>query len=186
MNTAAWACTVTGIGLLGLVALDVYRTILHSSGRSRPVTEALTRADLSAVFLIGLAGSAHQAWSANLYSTASVMFPKHAVASLIGLGSAAGMIFPIVTGLLLDKFTAADNVTGGYTVLFIWAFAYLVAFGLTICARPVSRNCQLPSWRMMIACVYRSRLIDFATRRFTRLDSRSESNPANIVSSLAS
>jgi hypothetical protein len=33
MNTAAWACTVTGIGLLGLVALDVYRTILHSSGR---------------------------------------------------------------------------------------------------------------------------------------------------------
>jgi hypothetical protein len=44
MNVAAWACTVMGIGLLGLVAQDVYRTILHSRGRSGPVTEALTRA----------------------------------------------------------------------------------------------------------------------------------------------
>jgi hypothetical protein len=55
--------------------------------------------------------------------------------------------FPYCPGLLLDKFTAADNVTGGYTVLFIWALAYPGRSGLTICARPVSRNCQLPSWR---------------------------------------
>jgi MFS transporter, ACS family, hexuronate transporter len=91
--------------------------------------------DWAAVFLIGLAGSAHQAWSANLYSTASDMFPKRAVGSLIGLGSAAGstagMIFPLFCGFMLDKFTAAGNVTGGYNVLFIiCAFAYLVAFGL--------------------------------------------------------
>jgi MFS transporter, ACS family, hexuronate transporter len=89
--------------------------------------------DWSAVLLIGLAGAAHQAWSANLYSTASDMFPKSAVASLIGIGSAAGsvggMIFPIVTGLLLDRFQAAGNITAGYNVLFvICAFAYLVAF----------------------------------------------------------
>jgi hypothetical protein len=44
MNSAAWTSTFTGIGLLGLVALDIYRTILHSRGRSGPVTEALTRA----------------------------------------------------------------------------------------------------------------------------------------------
>ena len=44
MNAAAWTSTFTGIGLLGLVALDIYRTILHSRGRSGPVTEALTRA----------------------------------------------------------------------------------------------------------------------------------------------
>jgi MFS transporter, ACS family, hexuronate transporter len=96
--------------------------------------------DWAAVFLIGLAGSAHQAWSANLYSTASDMFPKRAVGSLIGLGSAAGstagMIFPIFCGFMLDKFTAAGNVTAGYNVLFIiCAFAYLVAFGLNhLCA----------------------------------------------------
>jgi ACS family hexuronate transporter-like MFS transporter len=37
---------------------------------------------------------------------------------------------------MLDKFTAAGNVTGGYSVLFIiCAFAYLVAFGLNhLCA----------------------------------------------------
>jgi hypothetical protein len=44
MNATGWASTVMGIGLLGLVALDIYRTILHSRGRSGPVTESLTRA----------------------------------------------------------------------------------------------------------------------------------------------
>jgi hypothetical protein len=44
MNAAAWAVTTAGAGLLGLVALDIYRTILHSRGRSGPVTEALIRA----------------------------------------------------------------------------------------------------------------------------------------------
>jgi hypothetical protein len=44
MNAAAWASTAAGAGLLGLVALDIYRTILHSRGRSGPVTETLTRA----------------------------------------------------------------------------------------------------------------------------------------------
>ena len=41
------------------------------------------------------------------------------------------MIFPVITGLLLDKFQAAGNETAGYTILFlICAFAYLVAFAL--------------------------------------------------------
>ncbi len=71
-------------------------------------------------------------WSANLYSTASDMFPKYAVASLIGLGSAAGsiggMIFPIFCGILLDKFTAAGNVTGLHHIIYyLCSLAYLVA-----------------------------------------------------------
>ncbi len=86
-----------------------------------------------AVLLIGLAGSAHQAWSANLYTTVSDMFPKKAVASVIGIGGMAGafggMMFPIYSGRLLDNFTAAGNVTAGYTVLFtICAFAYVGTF----------------------------------------------------------
>ena len=44
MNAVAWAVTAAGAGLLGLVALDIYRTILHSRGRLGPVTEALIRA----------------------------------------------------------------------------------------------------------------------------------------------
>ncbi len=100
-----------------------------------PILFVTSVGNWTAVFLIGLAGSAHQAWSASLYSTASDMFPKRAVASLIGLGSTAGsiagMIFPVVTGILLDRFQA-----GGYTIVFlVCAFAYLVGFGLNhLCA----------------------------------------------------
>jgi MFS family permease len=91
--------------------------------------------DWTAVLLIALAGAAHQAWSANLYTTVSDMFPKRAVASVTGLGGLAGafcgIYFPIYCGKILDKFTAAGNVTGGYAILFsICAFAYLITFGL--------------------------------------------------------
>ena len=41
MNAAVWTVTAAGVSLLGLVALDIYRTILHSHGRSGPVTEVL-------------------------------------------------------------------------------------------------------------------------------------------------
>lgn len=89
--------------------------------------------DWQAVLLIGFACSAHQAWSANLFTTASDMFPKRAVASVVGLGgmagSALGIFFPILAGRLLDAFTARGNVSGGYAVLFsICACAYVLAF----------------------------------------------------------
>ena len=88
-----------------------------------------------AVLLIGFACSAHQAWSANLFTTASDMFPKRAVASVVGLGgmvgSAMNIAFPIVTGIILDRFKAQDNITGGYATVFaICAGAYLVAFAI--------------------------------------------------------
>jgi ACS family hexuronate transporter-like MFS transporter len=88
-----------------------------------------------AVALIGLAGAAHQAWSANLFTTVSDMFPKNAVASVTGLGglagSAGGFMFPILTGYLLDAFEKKGNANGGYAILFtICGFAYIVAFAL--------------------------------------------------------
>lgn len=91
--------------------------------------------DWTAVVLIGLACAAHQAWSANLFTTASDMFPKRAVASVVGLGGMAGsglgFLFPILAGQLLDKFKAQNNISGGYGVLFAFcAGAYLLAFAL--------------------------------------------------------
>ena len=55
--------------------------------------------------------------------------------TIIGLGgmagSAGGFLFPILTGRLLDRFTAAGDVTAGYAILFsICAFAYLVSFAI--------------------------------------------------------
>lgn len=98
-----------------------------------PIFFVTNVADWPAVFLIGLAGAAHQAWSANLFTTVSDMFPKYAIGSVVGIGGMAGaiggMLFPVFSGRLLDIFTARGDVTAGYTVLFtICAFAYLVAF----------------------------------------------------------
>jgi ACS family hexuronate transporter-like MFS transporter len=45
-----------------------------------------------AVGLVGLAAAAHQGWSANLFTTASDMFPKQAVGSVVGLGGMAGAV----------------------------------------------------------------------------------------------
>lgn len=86
-----------------------------------------------AVIIIGIAGAAHQAWSANLYTTVSDMFPKYAIASVIGIGGLAGavggMFFPILSGRLLDTFAADGNITAGYSILFtICGFAYVVTF----------------------------------------------------------
>jgi ACS family hexuronate transporter-like MFS transporter len=93
------------------------------------------------VALIGLAGAAHQAWSANLFTTVSDMFPKRAVASVVGLGgvagSAGGMMFPILSGKLLDHFAALGKITQGYAILFaICGFAYIVAFAINSLLAP--------------------------------------------------
>ena len=94
-----------------------------------------------AVVLIGLAGAAHQAWSANLFTSVSDMFPKGAIASVVGVGGMAGsiggMLFPIYAGKLLDTFTRAHNVTAGYAILFgICGTAYLLAFALNHALAP--------------------------------------------------
>lgn len=83
----------------------------------------------TAVFIIGVAGAAHQAWTANLYTTASDMFPKRAVATLIGIGTAVGSIggmgFPVLTGIILDR------LPNGYPLIFSFcAFAYLIGFAV--------------------------------------------------------
>ena len=44
------------------------------------------------IIIIGIAGAAHQSWSANIYSVGSDMFPNSAVATIIGLGGMAGGI----------------------------------------------------------------------------------------------
>ena len=89
----------------------------------------------TAVIVIGIAGAAHQAWSATLMTTVSDVFPKSAVASVIGLGgfigSFGGMLFPVICGMVLDAFTKSGNVTQGYGVLFTCAsLAYIIAYAL--------------------------------------------------------
>lgn len=86
-----------------------------------------------AVALIGLATASHQAWSANLFTTVSDIFPKNLVASIIGIGGMAGAIggifFAKSIGLILDHFIAQDSIQTGYFIAFIFSgVAYLLAW----------------------------------------------------------
>jgi ACS family hexuronate transporter-like MFS transporter len=86
-----------------------------------------------AVALISLGAAAHQAWSANIYTTASDMFPKKAVSSVIGVGgmggSLGGILFPFFVGWILDRYGAAGDKTAGYNIIFIiCGSAYLLAW----------------------------------------------------------
>jgi ACS family hexuronate transporter-like MFS transporter len=106
-----------------------------------PILFVTKASDWLAVLLIGVAGAAHQAWSANLFTTVSDMFPKRAVASVVGVGGMAGSLggiaFPILAGKLLDRFQSAGNITAGYGILFgFCGFAYLLAFGISHALAP--------------------------------------------------
>ena len=78
-----------------------------------------------AVILIGIAAAAHQGWSANIFTTASDMFPKQAVGSVVGIGGMAGAI----GGMFIAKLVGYIlETTGSYVPIFaIAASAYLIA-----------------------------------------------------------
>ncbi len=90
-----------------------------------PIVFAASVPEWWAVLLIGVAAASHQGWSANIFTTASDMFPKKAVGSVVGLGGMAGAI----GGMLIA--TAAGfiiQLTGHYIILFIiCGSVYLIA-----------------------------------------------------------
>jgi len=94
-----------------------------------------------AVALIGLATAGHQGWSANLFTLASDLFPRNAVASVVGIGGFAGavggMLISTFVGLLLQA-------TGSYLpVFFIAASAYLLALAAVQMLVPKMQPAQL-------------------------------------------
>lgn len=86
------------------------------------------------VLLIGIGGSAHQAWSANIFTTVGDMFPKSAVATIVGIGGMAGGIGSFIinqgSGILFDYSLAEwGSKTPGYTIVFSFcAVAYLIGW----------------------------------------------------------
>jgi MFS transporter, ACS family, hexuronate transporter len=88
-----------------------------------------------AVLVIGIACAAHQAWSANIFTTVTDMFPKRAVASVTGIGGMAGAVGGILiaqsAGLILKHYSALGNIQVGYGFLFIFCgIAYIAAWFL--------------------------------------------------------
>ncbi|MBL0025466.1 MAG: MFS transporter [Saprospiraceae bacterium] len=85
------------------------------------------------VILIGIGASAHQAWSANIFTTVSDLFPKKAIGSVVGIGGMAGgfggVIITKVAGALFDYYKALGHIETGYTIMFAFcALAYLIAW----------------------------------------------------------
>ena len=82
-----------------------------------------------AIALISLATSAHQAWSANLFTLASDMFPRRAVASIVGIGACGGSLSMMFVGLLIAVVLTLTR--GKYWPIFVTAgTAYLAAIGI--------------------------------------------------------
>jgi MFS transporter, ACS family, hexuronate transporter len=82
----------------------------------------------AAALLIGLAAAAHQGFSANLYTTASDMFPSRAVGSVVGIGGAAGAVGGMLIASIVGHILQA---TGSYFVPFLMAGgAYLIALAV--------------------------------------------------------
>jgi ACS family hexuronate transporter-like MFS transporter len=102
-----------------------------------PIVFALVLSSINiwlAVTVIGLAAAAHQAWSANILTTVSDMFPARSIASVTGIGG----MFGAIGGILLSQFVQKDLFmhyraighieTAYYIMFFVCAFAYLSAW----------------------------------------------------------
>lgn len=70
-----------------------------------------------AVAIVGIAGSAHQGWSANLFSVVADTMPRETISSIVGMGGFAaymtGGFVNIITGGILDR-------TGSYVLVFAY------------------------------------------------------------------
>jgi ACS family hexuronate transporter-like MFS transporter len=92
------------------------------------------------VIIIGIAAAAHQAWSANIFSTIGDMFPKTAIATITGIGGMAGgvgsFIIQKAAGKLFDYAGETRMTLGGFegepagyfVVFIVCALAYLVGW----------------------------------------------------------
>ena len=92
------------------------------------------------VVLIGLAGAAHQSWSANLYSVASDLFPARAIGTITGINGMAGgigsYVINKVSGHLFDYagnthmvLCGFEGKAAGYFIIFCYcAVAYLLGW----------------------------------------------------------
>ena len=107
------------------------------------------------VVLIGIAGAAHQAWSANLFSTIGDMFPKKMIATITGIGGMAGGIGSFLiqksagalfdysdkVGLVLFGFEGKE---AGYMIMFSFcAVAYLIGWVVMKLLGPKYRPIEL-------------------------------------------
>lgn len=87
-----------------------------------------------AVIIIGIAASAHQAWSANIFTTVSDMFPKRTTGSVTGIGGMFGAVGGILLSAAVQKnlfvhYRSIGKIEIAYYIMFaVCGGAYLLAW----------------------------------------------------------
>jgi MFS transporter, ACS family, hexuronate transporter len=104
-----------------------------------------------AVIVIGIAAAAHQAWSANIFTTVSDMFPKNSTASVTGIGGMFGALGGIMLTAFVQKnlfvhYRAIHQIETAYYIMFsICASAYLFAWVIMHLLVPRMKRIELPA-----------------------------------------
>ena len=92
-----------------------------------------THASTLAVAVICIGAAAHQAWSANMFTTVSDMFPKKSIGSVTGIGAMAGGLGGVfvqqLVGRLTDFYSNTPQIAYGIMFM-VCSFAYLIAWFL--------------------------------------------------------
>jgi MFS transporter, ACS family, hexuronate transporter len=125
---AVYKARMTAMLLIAVFPLCVLATQYFGN-----VSQFGKMASVFAVGLICIGAAAHQAWSANLFTTVSDMFPKKAVGSVTGIGAMAGgiggVLVQLIAGALTDAYKA--NPQTAYLIMFsLCSISYLMAWGV--------------------------------------------------------
>lgn len=91
---------------------------------------AITDNKWLAICLIGLGAAGHQAWSANIFTLVSDVFPKKATASVVGIGGMVGAVAGIVADFALGSVLDQAGNTGYFWAFLIAGSSYLIILGL--------------------------------------------------------
>jgi ACS family hexuronate transporter-like MFS transporter len=91
---------------------------------------AVTESKWVAIFLIGLAAAGHQAWSANIFTLVSDVFPKKATASVVGIGGMIGAVAGIIADMALGSVLDQAGNSGYFWAFLIAGSCYLIILGL--------------------------------------------------------
>ena len=130
---AGWSVNRARKTTMGIVAV-VVPTVIFAS---------YTKSAWTAVLLIGLATACHQAWSANIFTVASDLFPRRAVGTVVGFGGFAGGVGGILIAEFAGRVLNADP--RYYFPMFVIAgLAYLVALGVVHLLSPRLEPANLP------------------------------------------
>ena len=82
-----------------------------------------------AVFLIGVAAAGHQSWSINSYTLVPDVFPKKAIASVIGIGKMVGVAVAIIADIALGSVLDTAKNSGYFWAFIIAGFSYILILG---------------------------------------------------------